>query len=73
MIQETGQKTAVKVVSKKKLSDEDYHSLLMEIEILSQLDHPHIIRYAVAHHSFMYPSFCTECWYVMTGVKPSSA
>jgi serine/threonine protein kinase len=42
--QETGQKTAVKVVSKKKLSDEDYASLLMEIEILSQLDHPHIIR-----------------------------
>lgn len=41
---ETGQKTAVKVVSKKKLSDEDYASLLMEIEILSQLDHPHIIR-----------------------------
>jgi len=45
VIQETGQKTAVKVVSKKKLSDEDYASLLMEIEILSQLDHPHIIRY----------------------------
>lgn len=43
-VQETGQKTAVKVVSKKKLSDEDYASLLMEIEILSQLDHPHIIR-----------------------------
>ena len=43
--QETGQKTAVKVVSKKKLSDEDYASLLMEIEILTQLDHPHIIRY----------------------------
>lgn len=43
-MQETGQKTAVKVVSKKKLSDEDYASLLMEIEILSALDHPHIIR-----------------------------
>jgi len=41
---ETGQKTAVKVVSKKKLSEEDYTSLLMEIEILSQLDHPHVIR-----------------------------
>jgi len=41
---ETGQKTAVKVVPKKKLSEEDYASLLMEIEILSLLDHPHIIR-----------------------------
>jgi serine/threonine protein kinase len=41
---ETGQKTAVKVVSKKKLSEEDYTSLLMEIEILSQLAHPHVIR-----------------------------
>ena len=39
------------MVSKKKLSDDDYASLLMEIEILSQLDHPHIIRYAlIANH-----------------------
>lgn len=41
---ESGQKTAVKVVSKKKLSEEDYASLLTEIEILSHLDHPHIIK-----------------------------
>ena len=41
---ETGQYTAVKVVSKKKLSEEDYASLLQEIEILSILDHPHIIK-----------------------------
>ena len=43
--QETGQKTAVKIVSKKKLSEEDYASLLTEIEILRNLDHPHIIKY----------------------------
>lgn len=42
--QETGQKTAVKIVSKKKLSEEDYASLLTEIEILRSLDHPHIIK-----------------------------
>lgn len=41
---ETGHKTAVKVIPKKKLSDEDYQSLLTEIEILSSLDHPHIIK-----------------------------
>ncbi|RYG65505.1 hypothetical protein EON64_11775 [archaeon] len=42
---ETGRKTAVKVVSKKKLSEEDYAALLMEIQILQELDHPHIIKY----------------------------
>jgi serine/threonine protein kinase len=42
--QETGQKAAVKIVSKKKLSDEDYQALMMEIQILSELDHPHIIK-----------------------------
>eukprot|EP01035_Chromulina_nebulosa_P037969 gene37969-51277_t len=41
---ETGQKTAVKIVSKKKLSEEDYASLLTEIDILKSLDHPHIIK-----------------------------
>eukprot|EP00599_Poterioochromonas_sp_BG-1_P005139 CAMPEP_0173154120 /NCGR_PEP_ID=MMETSP1105-20130129/13288_1 /TAXON_ID=2985 /ORGANISM="Ochromonas sp., Strain BG-1" /LENGTH=399 /DNA_ID=CAMNT_0014070229 /DNA_START=350 /DNA_END=1549 /DNA_ORIENTATION=+ len=41
---ETGQKAAVKIVSKKKLSDEDYQALMMEIQILSELDHPHIIK-----------------------------
>lgn len=41
---ETGQKAAVKIVSKKKLSDEDYQALMMEIQILSELEHPHIIK-----------------------------
>ena len=58
--QETGQKTAVKVVSKKKLSDEDYASLLMEIEILSQLDHPHIIRWDLNSSSFVV--FCVALY-----------
>jgi serine/threonine protein kinase len=41
---ETGKKTAVKIVSKKKLSEEDFASLMTEIEILAELDHPHIIK-----------------------------
>jgi len=41
---ETGKKSAVKIVSKKKLSEEDLTSLMMEIQILSELDHPHIIK-----------------------------
>lgn len=41
---ETSEKAAVKVIPKKKLSDEDYQSLLTEIEILSSLHHPHIIQ-----------------------------
>ncbi len=44
MQQETGQKTAVKIVSRKKLSEEDYAALLTEIQILSELNHPHIIK-----------------------------
>lgn len=42
---ETSKKTAVKIVSKKKLSEEDFASLMTEIEILAELNHPHIIKY----------------------------
>lgn len=41
---QTGQNTAVKIVSKKKLSEDDLASLKTEIEILGSLNHPHIIR-----------------------------
>lgn len=37
-------KTAVKVISKKKLSEEDINSLITEINILSVLNHPNIIK-----------------------------
>lgn len=40
----TGQNTAVKIISKKKLSEDDLASLAMEIEILGCLNHPHIIK-----------------------------
>ena len=35
---------AVKIVSKKKLSEEDLAALMTEISILCELDHPHIIK-----------------------------
>lgn len=40
----TGKNTAVKIISKKKLSPEDVDGLAMEIEILGTLQHPHIIK-----------------------------
>lgn len=54
---ETSARTAVKIVSKKKLSEEDYQSLLLEIEILGGLNHPHIIRYGEETFAFS-PLFC---------------
>jgi len=40
----TKQELAVKMIARKKLSAEDFKSLLMEIEILGSLNHAHIIR-----------------------------
>jgi len=40
----TGHKVAVKIVNRKKLSEEDLQSLAMEIKILDSLSHPHIIK-----------------------------
>lgn len=57
---ESGRKTAVKIVSKKKLSEEDYAALLMEIQILTELDHPHIIKsvYVVLVNCSSYANRC---------------
>jgi len=41
---DSNRETAVKVVSRKKLSDDDLDSLWTEIRILKSLDHPHIIK-----------------------------
>lgn len=41
----TSENVAVKIVSKKKLSEEDLAALYCEIKILESLDHPHIIKY----------------------------
>jgi len=41
---QTGENVAVKIVSKKKLSEEDLTALHCEIKILSILNHPHIIK-----------------------------
>lgn len=42
--QVTGRNTAVKIISKKKLSEEDLAALMTEISILCELNHPHIIK-----------------------------
>lgn len=40
----TGERFAVKVLSKKKMSEEDKVAMLTEIEILKQVDHPNIVK-----------------------------
>ena len=42
--QSSGKNTAVKIIAKKKLSEEDLAALMSEISILCELDHPHIIK-----------------------------
>jgi serine/threonine protein kinase len=58
---------AVKVVSKKKLSDEDLAALHTEIKILTRLNHPHIIKYVSCVSASTLTSsphfmFCTFLW-----------
>ena len=48
---ETGEKFAVKVFSKSKMSEEDVKLAIMEIEILQSLDHPNIVRMIEAFES----------------------
>jgi serine/threonine protein kinase len=43
-LRSTGVVSAVKIINTKKISDLDMESLRMEIKILSELDHPHIIK-----------------------------
>ena len=40
----TGERFAVKVMSKKKMNDEDKIAMQTEIEILKQVDHPNIVK-----------------------------
>ena len=40
----TGERFAVKVLSKKKMSEDDMEALQTEIEILRRVDHPNIIK-----------------------------
>lgn len=41
---ETGEKVAVKVMAKKRMSKDDIKCLEQEIEILKQVEHPNIVR-----------------------------
>jgi len=40
----TGERFAVKVLSKKKMTEEDKAAMKVEIEILKQVDHPNIVK-----------------------------
>ena len=40
----TGDRFAVKVLAKRKMSDEDKANMLVEIDILTNMDHPNIVR-----------------------------
>ena len=40
----TGERFAVKVLSKKKMTEEDKAAMKVEIEILRQVDHPNIVK-----------------------------
>lgn len=40
----TGERFAVKVLAKRRMSDEDKANMLVEIDILKSMDHPNIVR-----------------------------
>lgn len=42
----SGERVAVKIISKRKLSEEDKVQLQNEIEIMKQIDHPNIVKLA---------------------------
>ena len=46
-LQDTNKDSAVKIISKKKLSEDDLSALMTEISILCELNHPHIIKYVL--------------------------
>jgi hypothetical protein len=52
-------KVAVKIIDKKKFSEEDYQALLTETEILSELNHPHIVKYVCC--SSLFSHFSDSC------------
>ena len=53
MHKETHAKSAVKIVTKQKLTEEDKSALIMEIELLNSLDHPHIIKYDALYYTVL--------------------
>ena len=40
----TGEPVAVKILTKKNMTDEDKVAIQTEIDVLKQLDHPHIVK-----------------------------
>jgi len=60
----TGQEAAVKIIDRKQLDDDEEVSLQTEVEILSQCDHPNVVRLFEIFDSPDYMYLVMEC---MTG------
>ena len=45
---------AVKSISLKKLSEKEYRDLILEVKILSSLEHPHIVKFYETYHDNKY-------------------
>ncbi len=52
--EETKCKYAIKSISKNKLSEKDLEDLIKEVEIISSLDHPNIIKFFETYHDEFY-------------------
>lgn len=61
---QTGERFAVKVFSKKRLTDDDKVALRSEMEILKHIDHPNIVRLLDAYEDERHVCFVME---LMTG------
>lgn len=52
--EENKRKYAIKSISKKNLSEKDLEDLIKEVEIISSLDHPNIIKFFETYHDEFY-------------------
>jgi calcium-dependent protein kinase len=51
---------AVKSISLKKLSEKQYQDLILEVKIISSLEHPHIVKFYETYHDDQYFHIVTE-------------
>ena len=51
---------AVKSISLKKLSEKQYQDLILEVKIISSLEHPHIVKFYETYHDNKYFHIVTE-------------
>ena len=51
---------AVKSISLKKLTEKEYQDLILEVKIISSLEHPHIVKFYETYHDKKYFHIVTE-------------